>query len=70
MGPAVTLVKVTWADSSMDRTSIPAMSQAAGAKADVTLGKPVTTRYLVVWLTKLPAIDGNYVGQVSEIVVR
>ena len=42
----------------------------AGTHADVTLAKPVTTRYLVVWLTKLPAVGGNYVGQVSEIVVR
>jgi hypothetical protein len=42
----------------------------AGAKADVTLDKPVTTRYLVVWLTSLPSASGGYVGQVAEIVVR
>jgi putative peptidoglycan lipid II flippase len=42
----------------------------AGAKADVTLDKPVTTRYLAVWLTSLPSASGGYVGQVAEIVVR
>jgi hypothetical protein len=42
----------------------------AGAKADVTLDKPVTTRYLAIWLTSLPSASGGYVGQVAEIVVR
>jgi hypothetical protein len=42
----------------------------AGEKADVTLDKPVTTRYLAVWLTSLPSASGGYVGQVAEIVVR
>lgn len=42
----------------------------AGAKADVTLDEPVTTRYLAVWLTSLPSASGGYVGEVAEIVVR
>jgi hypothetical protein len=42
----------------------------AGATANVPLDEPVTTRYVVVWLTALPAADGGFRGQVSEIVVR
>ena len=42
----------------------------AGPEADVTLDQPVTTQYLVVWLTSLPTASGGYVGQVAEIVVR
>lgn len=42
----------------------------AGNRADLTLDRPVTTRYLVVWLTKLPPADGGFRGQVAEIVVR
>lgn len=43
---------------------------AAGNRAALALDRPVTTRYLVVWLTKLPAADGGFRGQVAEIVVR
>ena len=32
--------------------------------------EPVTTRFVLVWLTELPAVDGGYRGQVAEIVVR
>jgi hypothetical protein len=42
----------------------------AGDRATMALEDPVTTRYLVVWLTKLPAAEGGFRGQVSEIVVR
>lgn len=42
----------------------------AGNRADLALDEPVTTRYLVVWLTKLPPADGGFRGQVAEIVVR
>lgn len=30
----------------------------------------VTTRYLVVWLTSLPPVDGGFRGEIREIVVR
>ena len=32
--------------------------------------QPVTTQFLLVWLTELPADDGGYRGQVAEVVVR
>ncbi|MFP5252444.1 MAG: protein kinase family protein [Actinomycetes bacterium] len=42
----------------------------AGRRATLALDEPVSTRYLVVWLTKLPAAEGGFRGQVAEIVVR
>ncbi len=44
----------------------------SGASIDVTLApdEPVTTRFLLVWLTKLPPVSGGFRGEVSEIVVR
>lgn len=42
----------------------------AGARADVELAAPVTTQYVVVWLTDLPPADGGFQGQVAEIAVR
>ncbi len=42
----------------------------AGPKLTLTPDEPVTTRYLVVWLTALPPVDGDYKGRVAEITVR
>jgi Protein kinase domain len=44
----------------------------AGAGTEVTLApdRPVTTQFLLVWLTELPAVDGGFRGQVAEVVVR
>ncbi|NHC22460.1 hypothetical protein G6553_04640 [Nocardioides sp. IC4_145] len=36
----------------------------------VSLEEPVTGRYVVVWLTSLPAVEGGYRGEVGEVVVR
>jgi hypothetical protein len=30
----------------------------------------VRTRFLVVWLTKLPAVTGGYRGEIAEVTVR
>jgi hypothetical protein len=46
---------------------------ASGSGADVTLtpGSRVTTRYLLVWLTRLPQTpDGTFRGRISEIHVK
>ena len=37
---------------------------------EVTLDDPVRTRYLVLWLTALPSVEGGFQGQVAEVVVR
>ena len=34
------------------------------------VAEPVRARYLLVWLTGLPAVDGQYVGSISEVTVR
>ena len=34
-----------------------------------TLDEPVTGRYLVVWLTALPEVDGGFRGEIAEVVV-
>jgi hypothetical protein len=44
--------------------------EGAGPAADVQLDDPVTTQYVVVWLTDLPPADGGFLGQVAEIVVN
>ncbi len=44
--------------------------RAAATTTDLAPEEPVTARYLVVWLTSLPAVDGGYQGGVAEIVVR
>ncbi len=44
--------------------------QDAGARATLTPDAPVTTRWLVVWLTKVPAVPGGFQGKIAEITVR
>ena len=34
-----------------------------------TLDEPATGRYLVVWLTPLPEVDGGFRGEIAEVVV-
>lgn len=43
---------------------------AADGRTDLSLREPVTTRYLIVWLTSLPPDGSNYRGRIAEIVVR
>ena len=45
---------------------------AGNATGETTLrvAEPVRARYVLVWLTELPAIDGNYRGSISEVTVR
>lgn len=42
----------------------------ARTRQTVTLDEPATGRYLTVWLTSLPAVDGGFRGEVAEVVVR
>jgi hypothetical protein len=45
------------------------MAEVTGAGNSLTLRvpRPVTTRYLVVWLTNLPSADGSYQGGVADV---
>lgn len=43
----------------------------ATGKTELRLPKPVQARYLLLWLTSLPAVDASdYRGSISEVVVR
>ena len=57
------------APSSTDGLDTVASTADAGSRATLTLKKPVTTRWLVVWLTKLPSTPGGFQGRVAEISV-
>lgn len=47
-----------------------ASADAVGGEVVLDLEETVSTRYLVVWLTSLPASDSGYRGRIAEIVVR
>lgn len=49
-----------------------AIDSRQGASGQVRLAgpQPVTTRYLVVWLTALPPVPGGYRGGIAEVSVR
>ena len=57
------------APSSTDGLDTVASSSDAGTRTSLTLKKPVTTQWLVVWLTSLPAAPGGFQGKVAEISV-
>jgi len=42
----------------------------AGTQARVELDEPVTTRYVVVWLTSIPPAGGRFRGEIAEIALR
>ncbi|MGH3383042.1 MAG: protein kinase family protein [Nocardioidaceae bacterium] len=45
-------------------------AEGATGNTDVELDRAVTTRYVLVWLTKLPPSGGDFKGQVREVSVR
>ena len=36
----------------------------------LTFDKPTKGRYVLLWLTKLPAVNGGFRGQIAEVTVR
>jgi hypothetical protein len=46
-----------------------ATTTADGAHAEIALDQPVTGRYVTVWLTSLPQIEGGFRGEVAEVSV-
>ena len=57
------------APSSTDGLTKVASTGSAGEKATLTVRKPVSTRWLVVWLTSLPSAPGGFQGRVAEVSV-
>ena len=58
------------APTSTDGLTTVASAQDAGTSVTLEPKKQPTTRWLVVWLTSLPAAPGGFKGQVAEISVR
>jgi hypothetical protein len=47
----------------------PAAKAEVGRDGSITLGRPTSGQYVVVWLTSLPAIAGGYRGEIAEATV-
>ena len=61
---------VTDVPDSVDQLDKVGGQQSAPERTTVTLDPAPTTRYLLVWLTKLPPVsDGRFRGKISEISV-
>jgi hypothetical protein len=61
---------VTQAPDALDQLTKVGAEKAATTSATIRLdGKP-RTRYLLVWLTRLPAVPGGYRGEITDAVVR
>lgn len=60
----------TSAPTSTEGLTKVASDAGAGTRVDLRLEKPVSTRWLVVWLTEVPPVAGGFQGRVAEISVR
>ena len=61
---------VTESPESIDQLDKVAAKADAGEKATVQLDPSPNTRYVLVWLTKLPSVPGGFRGEVTDITVR
>jgi hypothetical protein len=53
-----------------DYTSVDDPVRNAVGRAVVVPPKELHARYVLVWLTSLPAVNGRYRGQIAEVTVR
>ena len=56
--------------TSLDGLKVIAKKDAAGEQLQLKPRSAVRARYLVVWLTWLPPVDGGFRGAIAEITVR
>ena len=61
---------VTTTPDSLDQLDKVATRADAPERATVKLDPAPKTRYLLVWLTKLPAVPGGFRGEITGISVR
>ena len=61
---------VTRAPDSLDQLDKVGTRARAPQKATIALDPTPKTRYLVVWLTRLPAADGGFRGEITDVTVR
>jgi hypothetical protein len=45
-------------------------AEVTGTRGTVSFDQPVTGRYVVIWLTELPAVSGGFRGGIAEAVVK
>ena len=48
----------------------PAATETGDERLTVAFDTPVSGRYLTVWLTSLPAVEGGFRGEIAEVAVR
>jgi hypothetical protein len=69
--PTSVSVYVTDADpTSLTGLSVAGSAVVTGTHTTLALDQPQHGRYVVVWLTKLPAVSGGFRGGVAEVVVK
>jgi serine/threonine protein kinase len=56
--------------SNLQGAELAGQTTVTGTRGVVTVDPAVTGRYVVVWLTSLPAADGGYRGEIAEVVVK
>jgi hypothetical protein len=61
---------VTEAPDSVDQLDKVGGQQSAPEKSTATLDSKPSTRYLLVWLTRLPKVEGGYRGEITDITAR
>jgi hypothetical protein len=61
---------VTDPPDSIDQLDKVAAKKDAPQRANVQLDPSANTRYLLVWLTKLPEVPGGFKGEITDITVR
>jgi hypothetical protein len=50
--------------------SVVGHTELTGIRGTVSLAQPATGRYVVVWLTRLPAVPGGFRGGIADVVVK
>jgi hypothetical protein len=58
------------APTSLQGSEVAGQTTVTGTRGAVRLDPAVDGRYVVVWLTRLPAVPGGFRGQVAEVVVK
>jgi hypothetical protein len=61
---------VTQAPDTLSQLDRVGSRSAAPTSTTIRLDNRTRTRYLLVWLTKLPAVKGGFRGEIADVTVR
>ena len=61
---------VTQEPTALDQLDQVGSKSGAGTTATITFSRTTSTRYVLVWLTRLPAVPGGYRGEIADIALR